>query len=115
MTTPDLTNLVKPLAWATDDDPDCLTAGNYDIWHEGHGYKLYFWSVVQGEPHPNLAAAQFAANADHAARVISALDQAALAEVMAIIAEVMRNNPDEWARSYVHSARALHAKLSATA
>lgn len=108
----DLAKLVKPLVFAADEYPDCMTAGNYDIWQEGHGYQVYFWSVVQGDPHRTLEAAQAAANADHAARVIAALDEEALAEVTAIIAEALRNNLDEWARRYVH--RAILANLAAS-
>jgi hypothetical protein len=81
--TTDMPSLVPPLVFAPGEDPDLITAGNYDIWHENHGYQLCFWSVVCGEPHRASADAERAANEHNRARIIAALDPAALAAMLA--------------------------------
>lgn len=77
----DARELVKPLEWRAGDDPDCMTAGDYEIWHEGHGYQLYFWSIVQGEPFALHCEAEGLAWQLHRARILSALNPAFLERV----------------------------------
>lgn len=74
--------LVKPLEWEAGEYPDEMTAENYNIWHEGHGFQVYHWSIVCGEPHPTLAAAQAAAEADYRARIAAVLDLTAVERLM---------------------------------
>ena len=70
--------IIKALEWEAGEYPDEMTAGNYNIWHEGHGFQVYHWSIVCGEPHPTFAAAQVAAEADYRARIAAALDLTAV-------------------------------------
>jgi hypothetical protein len=66
---------VKPLVWVADDeDPDCISADKYDIYHEWHGYQVYFWSIVCGEPHKDLSSAQAWAWNHHKGCILAALD-----------------------------------------
>lgn len=68
-----LPDMVLPLVWEVDERyPDEARAGNYDIWNEWHGHQLYFWSIVEGSPHPTLEAAKAAAQAHHTAAILSA-------------------------------------------
>jgi len=74
---------VKPLVWEADEEhPDCLTADAYDIWHEGLGYQVYFWSVVLGVPHQQLVDAQDYAWRHHQARILAALSQPEVLEMV---------------------------------
>ena len=68
---------VKPLVWHEGDEPDEWKSGPYDVWREFGRYQLYHWSVVVGEPHKTASAAKAAAQADHEARILSALEPAA--------------------------------------
>lgn len=68
---------VKPLVWEKTGFPDEWRAGDYAIWHEPQGYQLLFWSIIEGEHHPTLEAAQDAAWRHHSARILSALEPAA--------------------------------------
>lgn len=67
---------VKPLVWHEGDEPDEWKSGPYDVWREFGRYQLYHWSVVVGEPHKTASAAKAAAQADHEARILSALEPA---------------------------------------
>lgn len=66
---------VKPLVFVADDeDPDRVTAGDYDIYHEGHGYQVYFWSIVTGDPCRTLADAEAFVWRHHEARIRAQLE-----------------------------------------
>ena len=67
---------VKPLVWHEGDEPDEWKSGPYDVWREFGRYQLYHWSVVVGEPHKTASAAKAAAQADHEARILPALEPA---------------------------------------
>ena len=92
--TPDLTKLVRPLIWRQQ-SVDCLVAetqfGAAAVQNESHALALNRWGWwMAGSDEDDsptgygdtLEAAQSAANADHAARVIAALDAELLAEVV---------------------------------
>lgn len=95
--------IVRPLEWVAGEFPDEMTAENYNIWHEGHGFQVYHWSIVCGEPHPTLAAAQAAAEADYRARIASALDVEKIAALVEAAEEarwvdMLRDERDELLR-----------------
>lgn len=68
---------VKPLVWEATGFPDEWRAGDYQIWREPRGYQLLFWSIVEGEHHENLEAAQAVAWKHHKARILASLEPAA--------------------------------------
>jgi|GEM_PF-5951376 len=86
---------VKPLVWEDGDEPGEYRSGSYDIWNEQGGFQIYHWSIVLGEQHSTPEAAQAAAQADHDARIRSALD---VQPVTVNAAEIPRGLVDELAQ-----------------
>ena len=96
----DLSRLVKPLEWVVFDDrlakAQAWLQANYLIqrWSDGR-YELCasypgYGSSVDGADrfHHTMEAAQAAANADYAARVMAAIDTALIAELVGALDEV---------------------------
>jgi len=88
----DLSNLVKPLVWGKDTDPDSDTFGcieanppqgfRYYIKHVYGGMWRLSGSVPFGQPdYPTLEAAKAAAQADYTARILAALNPDAVAKI----------------------------------
>ena len=71
---PHVSGTIKALEWKADaDDPDRISAGDYDIYHEGLGYQVYFWSIVTGELHGTRTDAEAFASQHHVARILAAI------------------------------------------
>ncbi|KEP68793.1 hypothetical protein DL1_08580 [Thioclava dalianensis] len=67
--------VVKPLEWApVDGDPDTLTAFDYTIMHDWHGYQVYRGAVCLGDPWPNLGKAQSFVQEDVEPRILHTID-----------------------------------------
>ena len=89
--TVDLTRLVKPLVWEPiENDPSgyCWKAKKpfgsaYYIHMRADG--LYSWLAGDSEDYGPLEAAQAAANADHAARVLASIDTALIEELVGAV------------------------------
>ncbi len=85
--TTNMTRLVAPLVWANDNWHSRIraktTVGDYLIWwgYNGEKHSLRFADHAVTE-HENTVAAQAAAQADCAARIIAALDPDALAAML---------------------------------
>jgi hypothetical protein len=99
----DLTKLVKPLVWVTHQSKEEGGRSHYGTGVAGHWYNVSRvkngeWHTVHhpaGKPtflaiQPSLETAQAAADADHAARVIAALDGELLGELVGALGDEIR-------------------------